>query len=116
MFDLECKLLYFLHNFFVSYPFSTIHISKRPYSDYIQNSTMLESQIMNFTEVSGPISWLADYISSKSFQTLIFVYCMFLNSDCFEILRMHLLDFRNMFSQFMCYLNMFCLVLIIMLA
>ena len=71
---------------------------------------------MDFPEVSGLISGLTVSLFSKSFQTVISIYCMFFNSDCFINLRYCFLDSVDIFGQFVIYFIMLCLDSITMLA
>ena len=85
-------------------------------SNFFIKSYCLESQILDFSEVSGPNLWLSICLFSKVFQTVIFIYWMFFNLDCFTILRDCFLVTVDMFGQFVSHIIRFCLVLITMLA
>ena len=71
---------------------------------------------MDFPEASVLISGLTDWLVSKAFQTVISIYYMFFNSDCFINLRDCFLDSVDMFGQIAICLIMICLDFITILA
>ena len=71
---------------------------------------------MDFPEVTGPISGLTNCLFSKAFQTVISIYRMFFNSNCFTNLHNCFLVLVDMFGQIVSSFNMLCLILITMLA